>query len=257
MLNELPRYDFLQEIVKTQQEVDSSACDLFLSILRTGGAVSSLEASYLGAHKITPGRFAVMLLLGIDESIVRKPSELAEMIGVTRATMTGLLDTLERDNYVGRTLDPTDRRSMRVVSTPECRELLKRVLPDTSKSSRLFRPPSPPMNRPNSSGYRQKSKLAWPKRRLPQSLPRQKLTRPLTRSRMPRSRTILSVALVAAIMVAVIGALAFFKYHQIAGFAGMKWVMPPTAVTSLVVKEEAWQPRSTPLAPCRRSTVLP
>ncbi len=129
MLNELPRYDFLQEIAKTQPGIDSAACDLFLDILRTGEAVSSIEASYLGAHKITPGRFAVMLLLGIDESIVRKPSELAEMIGVTRATMTGLLDTLERDNYVGRTLDPTDRRSMRVVSTPECRELLKQVLP--------------------------------------------------------------------------------------------------------------------------------
>ena len=129
MLNELPRYDFLQEIAKTQPEISSAACDLFLDILRTGGAVSSIEAAYLGAHKITPGRFAVMLLLGIDESIVRKPSELAEMIGVTRATMTGLLDTLERDNYVGRTLDPADRRSMRVVSTDECRALLKKVLP--------------------------------------------------------------------------------------------------------------------------------
>ncbi|HVE17298.1 MAG TPA: MarR family transcriptional regulator [Chthoniobacterales bacterium] len=129
MLNELPRYDFLHDIAKNQPDIDSAACDLFLSVLRTGGAVSSLESAYLGAHKITPGRFAVMLLLGLDESIVRKPSELAEMIGVTRATMTGLLDTLERDNYVGRTLDPTDRRSMRVVSTQECRDLLKKVLP--------------------------------------------------------------------------------------------------------------------------------
>jgi membrane fusion protein (multidrug efflux system) len=45
-----------------------------------------------------------------------------------------------------------------------------------------------------------------------------------------------------AIMIAVIGALAFFKYRQFAGFAGMKWTMPPIAVTSLIVKEEAWQP---------------
>jgi len=129
MFNELPRYTFIQEIAKTQPQIDPAACELFLSILRTGETVSGIETSYLAKHKITPGRFAVMLLLGIDESIVRKPSELAEMIGVTRATMTGLLDTLERDNFVGRTLDPTDRRSMRVVSTPECRELLKKVLP--------------------------------------------------------------------------------------------------------------------------------
>ncbi len=128
-LNDLPRYAFLQEIAKSQPNVDPSACDLFLDILRTGESVSAIEAGYLAAHRITPGRFAVMLLLGIEESIVRKPSQLAEMIGVTRATMTGLLDTLERDNYVTRTLDPDDRRSMRVVSTPECRELLQKVLP--------------------------------------------------------------------------------------------------------------------------------
>lgn len=128
-LNDLPRYAFLQEIAKTQPDIDPSACDLFLDILRTGESVSSIEAGYLATHKITPGRFAVMLLLGIEESVVRKPSELAELIGVTRATMTGLLDTLERDDYVGRTLDPDDRRSMRVVSTPRCRELLQKVLP--------------------------------------------------------------------------------------------------------------------------------
>ncbi len=43
-------------------------------------------------------------------------------------------------------------------------------------------------------------------------------------------------------MIAVIGALVLFKRHQFAAFAGMKWTMPPTAVTSLIVKEEAWQP---------------
>src|SRR5260221_9224647 len=59
---------------------------------------------------------------------------------------------------------------------------------------------------------------------------------------MPRSRTIVSIVLMIAIMFAVIGALAFFKYRQIAGFAGMKWKMPPIAVTSIIVKEDAWQP---------------
>lgn len=128
-MNELPRHSSLLEAAKSQPEFDSAACDLFLTALRTGEAVSEVEGRYLAEHGITPGRFAVMLLLGIDESITRKPSELAEMIGVTRATMTGLLDTLERDNFVGRAIDPTDRRSMRVESTPACRELLKKVLP--------------------------------------------------------------------------------------------------------------------------------
>ena len=128
-MNELPRYSSLLDAAKAQPEFDADACDLFLTALRTGEAVSDVEAHYLAEHGITPGRFAVMLLLGIDESVTRKPSELADLTGVTRATMTGLLDTLERDNFVGRAIDPTDRRSMRVESTPACRELLKKVLP--------------------------------------------------------------------------------------------------------------------------------
>lgn len=59
---------------------------------------------------------------------------------------------------------------------------------------------------------------------------------------MPKSRTIVSIVLMIAIMIAVIGALAFSKYRQFAGFAGTKWTMPPIAVTSFIVKEEAWQP---------------
>jgi DNA-binding MarR family transcriptional regulator len=128
-MNDLPRYSCLFEAAKNQGDIEPGACELFLNLLRTGEAVSSVEQRYLATHGISPGRFAVMLLLGIDEPIVRKPSELAEMTGVTRATMTGLLDTLERDGYVQRTLDREDRRSMRVESTEKCRESLKRVLP--------------------------------------------------------------------------------------------------------------------------------
>jgi DNA-binding MarR family transcriptional regulator len=129
MTTPLPRYDILLEAAKAQPDFDSSACDLFLTALRTGETISAVEAAFLAEHDITPGRFAVMLLLGVDQGITRKPSELAEMIGVTRATMTGLLDTLERDKFVGRAIDPNDRRSMRVESTPACRELLKKILP--------------------------------------------------------------------------------------------------------------------------------
>ncbi len=59
---------------------------------------------------------------------------------------------------------------------------------------------------------------------------------------MRKSKTLVSVVLVIAVLAVIIGALIFFKVRQIAGFAGMKWSPPPIAVTSLVVREEAWQP---------------
>ena len=57
------------------------------------------------------------------------PAELAEHAGVTRATMTGLIDTLERDGLVTRTPDPTDRRMMSVSLTPHGVNRLQEILP--------------------------------------------------------------------------------------------------------------------------------
>jgi DNA-binding MarR family transcriptional regulator len=46
------------------------------------------------------------------------PSELSERLIVTRATVTGVLDSLERRGFVLRTPNPADRRSLLVEITP-------------------------------------------------------------------------------------------------------------------------------------------
>jgi DNA-binding MarR family transcriptional regulator len=43
--------------------------------------------------------------------------------------MTGLVDTLERDGFVKRAADMTDRRMMRVTLTRKAESFLKRLLP--------------------------------------------------------------------------------------------------------------------------------
>jgi DNA-binding MarR family transcriptional regulator len=47
------------------------------------------------------------------------PSELGERLIVTRATVTGVVDSLERRGFVGRSPNPADRRSLLVEITPE------------------------------------------------------------------------------------------------------------------------------------------
>jgi DNA-binding MarR family transcriptional regulator len=46
------------------------------------------------------------------------PSELGERLIVTRATVTGLVDSLERQGFVRRSANPADRRSLVVEMTP-------------------------------------------------------------------------------------------------------------------------------------------
>ena len=51
------------------------------------------------------------------------PSELSENLIISRATTTGLLDTLERRKYITRKPHPTDRRMLLVEITDEGRKV--------------------------------------------------------------------------------------------------------------------------------------
>jgi DNA-binding MarR family transcriptional regulator len=52
------------------------------------------------------------------------PSELSERLIVTRATVTGVIDSLERRGFVLRSANPADRRSLLIEITPAGLEVL-------------------------------------------------------------------------------------------------------------------------------------
>ena len=58
------------------------------------------------------------------------PATLADAAGVTRATMTGLLDTLEKDGLVRRSPAPSDRRLTLIQLTEAGAALMNRVIPE-------------------------------------------------------------------------------------------------------------------------------
>jgi len=53
------------------------------------------------------------------------PSELSDRLIVTRATVTGVIDSLEQRGFVHRSANPTDRRGVTVEVTPAGLEVLK------------------------------------------------------------------------------------------------------------------------------------
>lgn len=132
MLKDLPRYECLLEASQKFPDLDPSACEAFLHLLRTGDEAFRVSDEHLARHHISHGRFTVLMLL-LDKSQncprAHTPAELADLAGVTRATMTGLIDTLERDGLVTRTPDPSDRRMMSVTLTPHGQARLESILP--------------------------------------------------------------------------------------------------------------------------------
>ena len=72
----------------------------------------------------------MLILLMREESTISTPSILADKLGVTRATMTGLLDGLEQNGLVTRVFAKEDRRSVKIQLTTAGQAKLDVVMPD-------------------------------------------------------------------------------------------------------------------------------
>ena len=79
---------------------------------------------------LTPPQYAVLRELSAGGR--RSPAELAERSRCTRATMTGILDTLEKHGLVEREPNPKDRRGLLVALTSQGRARY-RATPDLDR----------------------------------------------------------------------------------------------------------------------------
>jgi len=75
-------------------------------------------------HGVTVAGGTVLVLLAGGEAT---PREIARRCWVNPATMTGIIDTLERDGLVQRRRDAADRRQVRLSLTPRGRSLAVEV----------------------------------------------------------------------------------------------------------------------------------
>jgi DNA-binding MarR family transcriptional regulator len=137
MLKDLPRYECLLEASREFPDLDPSATEVFLHLLRAGDEAFRVVESQLAQHDITQGGFGVLMALwgncqrtGAAKGTALTPAELADRTGVTRATITGLVDTLERAGLVSRTPHPKDRRMMCVGLTTRGDKTLSRIMPE-------------------------------------------------------------------------------------------------------------------------------
>lgn len=136
-MKSVPRDDCLLEAAKCYPNMDATACAVVLDLLRTGDEVFRVVDDHFAAHGLSEGRFTVLMLLNRNRLMQgggalkgTTPAELADFAGVTRATITGLVDTLEKDGLVIRKPDAQDRRMMNVEMTEKGITLLESMVPE-------------------------------------------------------------------------------------------------------------------------------
>lgn len=91
--------------------------DLARSIVEFYEKLSSWEHEVVRGSDLTPNQMHAIEIIGHEKSLRMK--ELAEKLGITTGTLTVTVDRLEQKGLIERQPHETDRRSYRVILTPD------------------------------------------------------------------------------------------------------------------------------------------
>jgi DNA-binding MarR family transcriptional regulator len=94
-----------------------------MNLVFTADLLVKQIATLLQPLNLTPTSGLVLSILADSEAAL-PPNEIADRLIISRATVTGLLDSLERREYIQRMPHPSDRRMILVEITDAGREVV-------------------------------------------------------------------------------------------------------------------------------------
>lgn len=138
-MRDIPTRQMMQELADKVPELDAASTETMLLFMRTASNLFKYIYEGLAAHGLSHGKLRVLITMYTSSHKMFTPSEIAEQQGISRPTVTGLLDGLERDGIVERISHSNDRRMVMVRLTDSGTEMLQKVLPEIFlKVSRLM-----------------------------------------------------------------------------------------------------------------------
>ncbi len=140
-IKKLPDLSVLQKLADRYPgaKIIPENLEVLLLFTRVAGDATSFFRKDFDSHGLTSARFTLLLRLRRQPDEAMNPSELAEYLGVTRATISGLLDGLEKSGQIKRVNCPEDKRCCFVKITAKGMKLLDKISPEYfSKLSALM-----------------------------------------------------------------------------------------------------------------------
>ncbi len=103
--------------------------EMLLNLVHTYDVLAAYLTRKTSSYGITRSGFNVLMILSRSQSRACKQNEISQLMLVSRANITGLVDSLARLGLVERTSDPHDRRVNMVKILPKGEKLLEHLLP--------------------------------------------------------------------------------------------------------------------------------
>lgn len=107
--------------------MNPSILPVIRELARTYQAFTHYSAAHVRELGLTPSQFDVICTLGNTQGMPL--CRLAEKTLITKGTLTGVLDRLEKKGLLKRVTPPENRRSFIAMLTPEGEELFEKAFP--------------------------------------------------------------------------------------------------------------------------------
>ncbi|MBP2654804.1 MAG: transcription regulator [Firmicutes bacterium] len=127
---EFPTREVLRRFAEQIPEINVSSVELMLQILKASNEIQYhifdiLEKKY----KLSEGKLEVMIIMYLSHKGI-SPSSLAERAGVTRATISAMLQRMIRDGLAHSYSDASDGRGKVVALTGKGKSFMDEILPE-------------------------------------------------------------------------------------------------------------------------------
>lgn len=129
-IQEIPENDLLQQ--KFNQHfpaIDVKSLRTYMLMRKLSTDLDVALDSYFSQYNLSVGRFTLLILLEVSPEGLM-PSELAHQVGVTQATISGLINSLEKAGFVQRATHHRDGRAFVIKMTPQGSEFVQKISPD-------------------------------------------------------------------------------------------------------------------------------
>jgi DNA-binding MarR family transcriptional regulator len=127
-MDELDR-EFFEDYKKFFPGMDLETIHSFARLMMRFHQIKILMEGYFNKMGLTKSRFMVLIQLYRKRDQGMSIGDISHFHQVRSATMTGIIDTLEREGQIERIHDPSDRRRVIVRITGAGRELMEKFLP--------------------------------------------------------------------------------------------------------------------------------
>lgn len=125
----LPTHEELKQNSAELYPIDPLSLYSYLLFRKVSTDLEGRFDNFFAKYDLSPGRYTLLIILRKSETGLM-PSEIATKVGVTQATISGLINSLEKAELVARATHSKDGRAFVIKLTEKGHSLIKSIAPE-------------------------------------------------------------------------------------------------------------------------------